>query len=203
MTKAELANNVADFFKFLGNELHRRSQAKAEVKSMYQRVFRDVPDTFSRFQNEKPIRQPACDLLDECYRKLDNVSEDIDGLAASFRAIEPHLYWYTHFVHSDSPTPSDDYAEAIILGPTGLAWSDKVEVGVSVMAPRARYPDHRHPPEELYIALSRGDWRKEDMPWFEPGIGGLVYNPGNMRHSMRSGAEPLFSVWCMTLSVEP
>lgn len=202
MTQAELANSVGGFFKFLDKEFDRRSREKADVKSMYQRVFRGVPDTFSAFQNVKPIRQPACNHLEECYRSLDKAGENIEGLVASFRTIEPYLNWYTHFVHSDLPTPTDEYAEAIILGPTGLVWSDKVEVGISVMAPRARYPDHRHPPEELYIALSKGDWRQEDMPWFEPGVGGLVYNTGNMRHSMRSGPVPLFSVWCMTLSAE-
>ena len=26
-------------------------------------------------------------------------------------------------------------------------------VGVSLMAPAVQYPDHRHPPEEVYLAL--------------------------------------------------
>ena len=30
------------------------------------------------------------------------------------------------------------------------------EVGISLMAPHVRYPDHRHPPEEVYVSLAGG-----------------------------------------------
>jgi hypothetical protein len=39
------------------------------------------------------------------------------------------------------------------------------------MAPNTRYPDHRHPPEEIYVVLSGGQWRQASGPWYEPGIG--------------------------------
>ena len=78
--------------------------------------------------------------------------------------------------------------------------SADVQIGVTIMAPQTTYPDHRHPPEEVYIALSDGQWRQNDGPWNEPGIGGLVYNPENIVHSMRSGKEPLFAIWCLPLS---
>jgi quercetin dioxygenase-like cupin family protein len=58
-----------------------------------------------------------------------------------------------------------------------------------------RYPDHRHPPEEIYIAMSRGEWRQASNPWHEPGIGNLVYNPPNIVHAMRSADQPLLAVW--------
>jgi hypothetical protein len=47
--------------------------------------------------------------------------------------------------------------------------------------------------------LSRGHWRQDDDPWVEPGIGGLIHNPANIVHAMRSGDQPLFAIWCLPL----
>ena len=77
----------------------------------------------------------------------------------------------------------------------GLEIRRDVWIGVSLMAPHMRYPDHRHPPEEIYIALSSGEWHQASKPWHEPGIGKLVYNPPNIVHAMRSADQPLLAVW--------
>ena len=55
----------------------------------------------------------------------------------------------------------------------------------------------RHPPEELYLALSSGAWRQELGPWFEPGPGGVVYNSTNILHGMHSGRAPQLALWCL------
>jgi Dimethlysulfonioproprionate lyase len=72
-------------------------------------------------------------------------------------------------------------------------------IGVSLMAPGLQYPDHQHPPAEVYYSLSPGSWRQGDRPWVTPGIGGLVYNPSNIVHSMRSSDGPLLAIWCLSL----
>jgi hypothetical protein len=71
-------------------------------------------------------------------------------------------------------------------------------IGVSLMAPNLQYPDHRHPPAEVYYSLSPGSWRQGDGPWVTPGIGGLIYNPSNIVHSMRSSDVPLLAIWCLS-----
>jgi quercetin dioxygenase-like cupin family protein len=68
---------------------------------------------------------------------------------------------------------------------------------VSLVAPGIRYIDHRHPPEELYIVMSGGEWYREDRGWHAPGIGGIVYNPSDSVHAMRSGPEPLLALWLL------
>ena len=65
------------------------------------------------------------------------------------------------------------------------------------MAPNTRYPDHRHPPEEVYLVLSPGEWRQGDGAWHEPGPGGVVHNPPAIVHAMRSGDTPLLAIWCL------
>jgi hypothetical protein len=52
-------------------------------------------------------------------------------------------------------------------------------------------------PEEVYVALSPGEWRQNDDPWIEPGVGGLFYNPPSIRHAMRSGPKPFLAAWCL------
>jgi quercetin dioxygenase-like cupin family protein len=77
------------------------------------------------------------------------------------------------------------HANATIVGPEGLDVRRDVWIGVSVMAPHTRYRDHSHPPKEVYVVLSPGEWRQGSGPWWEPGSNVLVYNPPNVVHAMR------------------
>jgi Dimethlysulfonioproprionate lyase len=61
---------------------------------------------------------------------------------------------------------------------------------VSLIAPTVVYPDNRHPPAEVYLVLSPGDWRRRDEDWFTPGIGGLLYNQPGILHGMRTAERP-------------
>lgn len=45
-----------------------------------------------------------------------------------------------------------------ILGPGGIEERDDVWVGATLMAPLVTYVDHDHPPEEVYLALTPGEW---------------------------------------------
>jgi len=54
----------------------------------------------------------------------------------------------------------DGHANATIAGPEGLEIRRDVHIGVSLKAPNVRYPDHHHPPEEIYVVLSDGQWRQ-------------------------------------------
>ena len=89
------------------------------------------------------------------------------------------------------------HANAQVIGPAGLGHSERVRIGASLVAPGITYPDHRHPPEEVYLVLSPGEWRQNASPWHAPGIGGLVYNPPDIVHAMRAApVAPLLAIWC-------
>lgn len=85
----------------------------------------------------------------------------------------------------------------MIIGDGGLEARQDLRMGASLLAPNTFYPNHQHPPEEVYIALTPGHWRQEAGPWREPGIGGLVYNPPNIIHAMQSGASALLAIWML------
>ena len=71
----------------------------------------------------------------------------------------------------------------------GLEQRSDVWFGASLVAPNVQYVDHRHPPEEVYVVMSEGEWYREGRGWHTPGVGGVVYNPPNVVHSMRAGSS--------------
>ncbi len=118
--------------------------------------------------------------------------------AAALRALSPYLTWYRRPPSPDEgPAFRHGHANAVILGRGGLESHDTVAVGVSLLAPHVVYPEHRHPPPEIYVVMSEGEWFTLETGWHSPGIGASVYHPANLRHSMRSGAAPLLALWCL------
>ena len=85
----------------------------------------------------------------------------------------------------------------MIVGPGGLERRTDAWLGVSLLAPDVRYPDHRHPPEETYLVMSDGEFSQRGGPWFRPGIGGSFYNEPGITHAMRSFDDPLFAFWAL------
>ncbi len=123
----------------------------------------------------------------------------VGRLADAFGALEPRLFWRRR--PSSVPTASgnwvDGHANAVIVGAGGLEQRDDLYIGVSLLAPHVRYPDHDHPPEETYLLLSPGRFRHGGSDWFAPGIGGTLYNEPGITHAMASDDDPLLAIWCL------
>lgn len=86
----------------------------------------------------------------------------------------------------------------MIVGPGGLEDRHDVWVGLSLLAPGVRYPDHRHAPEEIYLVLTDGQFRQGEREWFTPGVGGTFYNEPNILHAMASSPDaPFLAIWCL------
>jgi quercetin dioxygenase-like cupin family protein len=150
------------------------------------------------------IRETPGNRLAICDRYLDAAlaapTEDdvLRSLLAGFKALEPLLEWKPRPSHNDTASENfaTGHANAMIVGPDGLEHRQDAWLGVSLMAPETRYPDHNHPPEETYLVLSGGQFMQEGR-WFTPGIGGSFYNPPGIRHAMRSGETPLLALWAL------
>jgi quercetin dioxygenase-like cupin family protein len=130
-------------------------------------------------------QQPACAHLPAA------LAATPPALGEAFRVLEPHLAWRA----SDRPGLGTLYAGAPVLGPAGLQQRGGMVAGISLLAPGATYPDHDHPPEEIYLALSGGEWWNAETPWHAPGPGGIVHNPPGILHAMRGTAVPLLAIW--------
>ena len=139
---------------------------------------------------------PVLDHLPFAIRNAQSGPSEICALANCLQRIAGNLSWHQR----QEPALLDfmrGHANAFILGPQGHEQRGDIVVGVSLLAPGIEYPDHNHLPKELYVVMSDGYWRQNNNPWHAPGPGGLVFNPANITHSMRSGSEPLLTIWCL------
>lgn len=146
-----------------------------------------------------PRRLPVCVNLQEAAETARGRSATLARVIECFMEIEPRLEWARR--PSGGPFASDDWPEghanATIIGSSGLETREGLQVGVSIMARNVRYPDHHHAPEEVYLVLSPGRFQHGDSDWWEPGIGGTLYNSPNIKHAMASGDAPLLAIWSL------
>ena len=191
--------SLGTFMNLLGTEMRSRMGNDPAREAAHRRIFGKTALEAPQGSGERPQRQPACRHLQECFAELEKIGGNLGKLAVALREIEPHLSWNNQSERRKSAVLAQNYADSFIVGPGGFAPSSAIEIGVSVMAPHTIYPDHRHPPEELYLVLSQGEWRQNADAWHEPGVGVVVYNPPDIVHAMRADAKPLFAIWCLPL----
>jgi len=151
---------------------------------------------------EAPVVRPeVLAHLDAAVAALDAASPALRRLGAAFAALAPLVPWSKRRHEGpDAARFAAGHGNALIIGPGGAEERTGVVLGVSLMAPHTRYPDHCHPPDELYLVLSDGEWRQGESDWIRPGIGGVVRNPPGIVHAMRAGAKPLLAVWGLQMA---
>ena len=166
------------------------------VKSLFAKLSHPAPPSA-----EKAARLPVCIQLPAALRFAQRGPPQLARLASAFTAIEPSLNWMVR--PSSGPFASDNWpdghANAIIVGPRGIEDRDDIAIGVSLLAPHVRYPDHHHAPEEIYLVLTPGRFQHGELGWFEPGPGGTLHNVPNIKHAMASDGNPLLAFWCLLL----
>ncbi|MVW85824.1 transcriptional regulator [Pseudomonas sp. PB101] len=102
----------------------------------------------------------------------------------------------------DDDAFEEKHRHALILGKGALLECSTLTVGLAVMEPELYYPYHKHPPAEFYVVLSEGYWYRKDVGWWNPGPGGVVFNPPSAVHSMRSTDKPLLALWGLSHAVD-
>ena len=147
-----------------------------------------------------PTRVPAAELLPDATAPAVAAGGTAAAVAAALQKLDPELVWRARGgteAEADLTAPGG-IANAMLVGPGGLEERKDVWVGVSLVPPGVRYPDHRHSPEEIYLFLSDGRFKHGESGWFKPGIGGSLYNEPNILHAMEAAPEaPLLAVWCL------
>lgn len=134
----------------------------------------------------------VCDHLDEA------ISRYPGALSAGFAAIAPMLVWKRRPSAQAEDQPFyNGHANAAIFGPGGLEEHPGLWIGATIMAPNITYPRHDHPPAEVYLPLTPGEWWNAEMDWTDPGPDGFIYNPPGIKHAMRSGPVPFLALWVL------
>jgi hypothetical protein len=140
-----------------------------------------------------PSTLPVCDHLTTA---LSAAAGPRANVAAALSAILPRVAWRRR-ISADPSNVSfySGHANTMLFGPGGLEERDDVWVGATLMAPGVVYVDHAHPPEEVYLSLTAGEWWNAQMEWTDPGPKSLIYNPPGILHAMRAGSTPLLALW--------
>lgn len=170
-----------------------REPAGRVIGTIFQALDAPIPTT-----TNEPSRLPVCRHLETAFATACEGLGPPAHAARALRSIEPMFTWWMRpGADAVGPIFANGHANATVVGPTGLVQRGDVQIGVSLLAPGIQYPDHQHLPEEVYLVLSPGEWRHADGPWQEPGMGGIVHNPPDIVHAMRSKDGPLLAVWCL------
>lgn len=180
------------------NAIATRVKPGEPAEAACRRIFTALETFQAQHTPRRSEPPPACAHLHRALGAAAASPAPAAALAETLAAIEPQLCWQRRPGAERVPGNfADGHANAIIIGDGGLELRGDVRIGVSLLAPQITYPDHRHPPEELYAVLSPGSWRQDTRPWHEPGPGGVVYNSPNVVHAMQSTNSPLLAIWCL------
>ncbi len=197
-------SEIAAFLEALFPCLAVSTAASADDRAFVARLRARLDEPATTTATGVPVARPeVLDHLDAALAGLDAASPALRRLGAAFAAVAPLVPWSKRRHEGpDAARFAAGHGNALIIGPGGAEARTDVVLGVSLMAPHTRYPDHAHPPDELYLVLSEGEWRQGEGGWVRPGIGGTVRNPPGVVHAMRAGSKPLLAVWgLLTASV--
>lgn len=169
------------------------SSARDLSEKVFARLARETDDG-----KRSSTRFPACRYLDTALAELTDDKSQFGAVARSIKRLEPFIGWQRRTSgENGSKDYVDKHVNGMIIGPGGMESRYDVQVGFSLLAPATRYPDHRHLPEEAYLLLTPGHFKQADGDWFNPGVGGGLYNTSNVLHAMKSGDAPFLAIWCL------
>jgi hypothetical protein len=142
---------------------------------------------------------PVLSLLPQAVANLQLGGDRMSALGLAVADIAPDLPWTTRKIVGPTASAGFDraHANAVLIGPNGLEPRQDVWVGLSLMAPHTRYPDHDHGPEEVYLLLSDGAFLQGDADWLARSVGQTVYNTPWIAHAMRATDQPFLALWCL------
>lgn len=162
-------------------------------------LFREIELVVSTQVEPSENKLPVCEYFNAAIEDARNHGGAIKVLANTIDALSPNLKWEQHkSVMNEGDDFSGRHANALVIGKGGFEERDDVRIGITLLAPNTTYPDHRHPPSEVYISLSDGQWKQGIKgEFYSPGIGGCIYNSSNVIHGMRSQQKPMLTVWCL------
>ena len=189
--------SLARFLDAARDALSPRVQERTPPAAAASRVFEALATSVGDIAPGTLALPPAYRHLPSALQRA-RTAPGLSVLVEAFEALEPELRWRRRAgSEAHGKEFHDGHANTDIIGPTGLERRSDVWFGATLVAPDVRYIDHRHPPEEVYIVLSEGEWYREGLGWHAPGIGGVVYNPPNVVHAMRSGPAALLALWLL------
>jgi quercetin dioxygenase-like cupin family protein len=174
------------FLKMCADELGRRAELAVEKHDVL------AAGSYA-FQAALAVSQPRSHELTcvPAAQHFGDISRSRLGDAALAAANE--ITWV------ESPRLEDGGTEAA-LAPMNLVRDlGTLTCGLMLLAPAGAYPEHSHPPQEIYLPIAGdGQWRYGGMEHYQQlGDDTLVYNHPGDRHGAVAGDEPLLALYIL------
>jgi quercetin dioxygenase-like cupin family protein len=141
----------------------------------------------------KPKREPITSRLAACLTRGPAGTADLRGAVADMAA---GLHWKT------GPNPpwhgafARRHAYCEVVGPTARIPSDRLLVGLFMMAPDTHYPPHEHTATELYLPLSGPvKFGLDFKPPRTRAPGRFVTIASGRPHAIETFAETILMAW--------
>ena len=161
---------------------------------------------FFRQTPEGEADLPVCRFWPHCLESASDKSNPdrpaVARIAAALRLLTPSLRWRQNPNYRQSP-PSENflanYGYAELCGSYGLIEAE-IRFGVLILGPGTCYPSHRHPAEEIYVPLGRGEWQRGEADveadrWVEQPAGQVIHHPPFVPHATRGLQQPLAALY--------
>ncbi|WP_243458699.1 dimethylsulfonioproprionate lyase family protein [Pseudomonas sp. OA65] len=147
-------------------------------------------------ETPRELPEPLVPSLSQALDAAPRTNQHLVSILEVLRTLLPHVTWINRQAHADQDGAFvERHRHGMIVGSEGLFECSTLTLGLALMMPETCYPYHQHPPAEFYLVLSPGDWYREDVGWWSPGAGGLVFNPPSCVHAMKSRCVPLLALW--------
>lgn len=91
------------------------------------------------------------------------------------------------------------HAHAILSRPRKREGDDPVVLGVTILAPYTRFPDHTQRLPRVMFPLSPGDYKSITGDWVKGQVGSAIFCAGGREFAMRCTSQPLLTLWCQRL----
>jgi len=146
---------------------------------------------------EGETASPPIDAWQRTLSKIKGSDGELAGLMTYLEQIGPHLSWYRSRVGPFASVNFEkSHAHSTILGPGGVEERSDVQLGVTLMAPYCRFPDHFEKQRRVFLFLSAAEACLRDREWMRAEPGTIVFSDAGDKFALRCTSEPVLAVWC-------
>jgi quercetin dioxygenase-like cupin family protein len=119
------------------------------------------------------------------------------SLVGEFIGSAAGLRWRQSYTASDFGAEFvERYGYVEIVGKRSTLFTDQMAGGLLMFGPGIRYPEHRHPAEEIYLPVAgTADYLMSDGTWQSAKPGTVIHNAPMVWHGIRTTSEPVLIAW--------
>ncbi|MBX5173337.1 hypothetical protein HJB84_26300 [Rhizobium sp. NZLR1b] len=155
------------------------------------------PGRFALAEASSALSAQMSETFDSALGSLSHSTGILGDLRQNFHALTRNFEWTRS---PSGPFASCNFdsghAHALLVGPGGIEERSDVRIGLLLMAPFTRFPDHIQYQARSFLALSPMEFSATQEGWKRVSVGELSYCGAGELVALRSVSKPLLCLWC-------